>query len=54
VLGVADRRLLVELAGAALARDAGHALRLIARAADRGVDFGAAGAVVPGVPARLE
>src|SRR5262245_21971166 len=39
VLGVADRRLLVELAGAALDRDAGTALRLIARAADRGVDF---------------
>jgi DNA polymerase-3 subunit gamma/tau len=43
VLGVADRRLLVELAGAALDRDAGAALRLIARAADRGVDFGELG-----------
>jgi DNA polymerase-3 subunit gamma/tau len=43
VLGVADRRLLVELAGAALDRDAGTALRLIARAADRGVDFGELG-----------
>ncbi len=43
VLGVADRRLLVELAGAALDRDAGMALRLIARAADRGVDFGELG-----------
>ena len=31
VLGVADRRLLVELAGAALDRDAGTALRLVAR-----------------------
>jgi DNA polymerase-3 subunit gamma/tau len=39
VLGIADRRLLVELASAALDRDAGAALRLIARAADRGVDF---------------
>ena len=43
VLGVADRRLLVELAGAALDRDAGTALRLVARAADRGVDFGELG-----------
>jgi DNA polymerase III subunit gamma/tau len=43
VLGVADRRLLVELAGAALDRDPGTALRLIARAADRGVDFGELG-----------
>jgi DNA polymerase III subunit gamma/tau len=39
VLGVADRRLLVELAGAVLARDTGATLRLIARAADRGVDL---------------
>jgi DNA polymerase-3 subunit gamma/tau len=39
VLGIADRRLLVELAVAALDRDPGAALRLIARAADRGVDF---------------
>ncbi len=43
VLGVADRRLLVALAGAALDRDAATALRLIARAADRGVDFGELG-----------
>ena len=43
VLGIADRRLLVELAGAALDRDAGTALRLVARAADRGVDFGELG-----------
>jgi DNA polymerase-3 subunit gamma/tau len=43
VLGVADRRLLLELAGAALDRDAGTALRLVARAADRGVDFGELG-----------
>jgi DNA polymerase-3 subunit gamma/tau len=43
VLGVADRRLLVELAGAALDREPGTALRLIARAADRGVDFGELG-----------
>src|SRR5262249_8517775 len=39
VLGIADRRLLVELAGAAVARDAAGALRLLARAADRGVDL---------------
>jgi DNA polymerase-3 subunit gamma/tau len=43
VLGIADRRLLVELAGAALDRDAGTVLRLMARAADRGVDFGELG-----------
>ena len=43
VLGVADRRLLVELAGAVLERDAGTALRLLARAVDRGVDFGELG-----------
>src|SRR4029077_3968614 len=40
VLGVADRRLLVELAGAVLGRDAGTALRILARAADVGVDLG--------------
>ncbi len=40
VLGVADRRLLVELAGAVLDRDAGTALRILARAADVGVDLG--------------
>src|SRR5215471_16806914 len=39
VLGVADRRLLVDLAGAVLERDAGQTLRLLARAADRGVDL---------------
>ncbi len=43
VLGVADRQLLVGLAGAALDRDPGTALRLIARAADRGVDLGQLG-----------
>jgi DNA polymerase-3 subunit gamma/tau len=43
VLGVADRRLLVELAGAVLDRDAAAALRLLARAADRGVDLGELG-----------
>jgi DNA polymerase-3 subunit gamma/tau len=43
VLGIADRRLLVELAGAALDRDPGTVLRLLARAADRGVDFGELG-----------
>jgi DNA polymerase III subunit gamma/tau len=40
VLGVADRRLLVELAGCVLARDAGETLRSLSRAADRGVDLG--------------
>jgi DNA polymerase-3 subunit gamma/tau len=43
VLGIADRRLLVELAAAAIDRDAGAALRLVARAADRGVDVGELG-----------
>jgi DNA polymerase-3 subunit gamma/tau len=43
VLGVADRQLLVGLATAALDRDPGNALRLIARAADRGVDLGQLG-----------
>jgi DNA polymerase-3 subunit gamma/tau len=40
VLGVADRRLLVELAGHILARDAGATLRTLARAADGGIDLG--------------
>ncbi|HVV51573.1 MAG TPA: DNA polymerase III subunit gamma/tau, partial [Polyangia bacterium] len=40
VLGIADRQLLVGLATAVLDRDPGNALRLIARAADRGVDLG--------------
>ena len=40
VLGVADRRLLVELAGHILAHDAGATLRTLARAADGGVDLG--------------
>jgi DNA polymerase-3 subunit gamma/tau len=39
VLGVADRRLLVELAGAVLARDAGATLRALAKAADGGIDL---------------
>jgi len=43
VLGIADRRLLVELAAAAIDRDAAAALRLVARAADRGVDVGELG-----------
>jgi DNA polymerase-3 subunit gamma/tau len=38
VLGIADRRLLVELAGAVVGRDPATALRLLARATDRGVD----------------
>ncbi len=40
VLGVADRRLLVQLLEAVLGRDAGQALRLLAGAVDRGVDLG--------------
>jgi DNA polymerase-3 subunit gamma/tau len=40
VLGVADRRLLVELGGAVLGRDAGTTLRTLARAADGGIDLG--------------
>jgi DNA polymerase-3 subunit gamma/tau len=40
VLGVADRRLLVELGGHVLARDAGATLRTLARAADGGIDLG--------------
>src|SRR5450432_150631 len=40
VLGIADRRLFVELAGFILARDAGQALRALARAADGGIDLG--------------
>jgi DNA polymerase-3 subunit gamma/tau len=40
VLGIADRRLLVELTTAILSRDAGATLRGLARAADRGVDLG--------------
>jgi DNA polymerase III subunit gamma/tau len=43
VLGIADRQLLVGLTTAALDRDPGNALRLIARAADRGVDLGQLG-----------
>jgi DNA polymerase-3 subunit gamma/tau len=40
VLGVADRRVLVDLAGAVLDRDPGAALRILARSADVGVDLG--------------
>jgi DNA polymerase-3 subunit gamma/tau len=40
VLGIADRRLLVELTAAVLGRDAGATLRGLGRAADRGVDLG--------------
>ena len=40
VLGVADRRLLVELAGHVLTRDAGATLRSLARAVDGGIDLG--------------
>jgi DNA polymerase-3 subunit gamma/tau len=54
VLGVADRRLLVDLAGAALARDPASALRLIARAVDRGVDLGELGRAFLGFLRDLE
>jgi DNA polymerase-3 subunit gamma/tau len=40
VLGVADRRLLVQLGGHVLDRDAGATLRAFARAADGGIDLG--------------
>ncbi len=43
VLGIADRQLLVALTVAVLDHDPGAALRLIARAADRGVDLGQLG-----------
>ena len=43
VLGIADRQLLVALATAVLDRDPATALRLIARAVDRGVDLGQLG-----------
>jgi DNA polymerase-3 subunit gamma/tau len=54
VLGVADRRLLVELAGAVLDRQPGTALRLIARAVDRGVDLGELGRAFLGFLRDLE
>jgi DNA polymerase III subunit gamma/tau len=54
VLGVADRRLLVDLAGAALAREPASALRLIARAVDRGVDLGELGRAFLGFLRDLE
>ncbi len=54
VLGVADRQLLVALAGAALDRDAATALRLIARAVDRGVDLGQLGRAFLGFLRDLE
>jgi DNA polymerase-3 subunit gamma/tau len=40
VLGVADRRLLFDLAEAVVARDVGGALRLCSGAIDRGIDLG--------------
>jgi DNA polymerase III gamma/tau subunit len=40
VLGVADRRLLFQMAEAALNRDVGGALRLVSQAVDRGIDLG--------------
>ncbi len=54
VLGVADRRLLVELAGAVLDRQPATALRLIARAVDRGVDLGELGRAFLGFLRDLE
>jgi len=54
VLGVADRRLLVDLAGAAIDRDSAAALRLIARAIDRGVDLGELGRAFLGFLRDLE
>ena len=54
VLGIADRQLLVGLATAALDRDPGNALRLIARAADRGVDLGQLGRAFLGFLRDLE
>jgi DNA polymerase-3 subunit gamma/tau len=54
VLGVADRRLLVDLAGAALDRDPAAALRLVARAVDRGVDLGELGRAFLGFLRDLE
>ena len=39
-LGVADRRLLVQMTEAVLGREAGAALRILAAAADRGIDLG--------------
>jgi DNA polymerase-3 subunit gamma/tau len=39
VLGIADRRVLVELAQAVVARDPAATLRVLARTADRGVDL---------------
>jgi DNA polymerase-3 subunit gamma/tau len=54
VLGIADRQLLVGLATAVLDRDPGNALRLIARAADRGVDLGQLGRAFLGFLRDLE
>jgi DNA polymerase-3 subunit gamma/tau len=54
VLGVADRQLLVALAGAVLDRDAATALRLIGRAVDRGVDLGQLGRAFLGFLRDLE
>src|ERR1044071_3763793 len=40
VLGIADRSLLVDLARAVLGHDAGKTLRILAAAAERGLDMG--------------
>src|SRR5258708_1418013 len=54
VLGIADRRLLVELTTAVLARDAGTTLRALARAADRGGHPGQLAQALLGLPRGLE
>jgi len=54
VLGIADRRMLLELAGAVLDRDAAAVLRLLAAAADRGVDLSELGRAFLGFLRDLE
>src|SRR5581483_10298583 len=54
VLGVADRRVLVELASAVIGRDPGAALRIVARSTDAGVDLGQLGRAFLGFLRDLE
>jgi DNA polymerase-3 subunit gamma/tau len=54
VLAVADRSLLVDLARAVLARDAAAALRILASAAERGLDLGQLGRSFLGLLRDLE
>jgi DNA polymerase III subunit gamma/tau len=54
VLAVADRSLLVDLARAVLARDAATALRVLAAAAERGLDLGQLGRAFLGLLRDLE